>query len=154
MLIAISLTYTYLLFFVFTDPPKLDLIASSDKRNVGSEVEFTCKATGGNPIFTYHKYRYSLCFRPLMQMLDSDESREFSGMCPPDYSAVGNGTNFKTKLEHFHRGTLFCRVEYKSNEVEQMVSQSSPHIIDVSCMKQYYFNYSTFFYIAVIFILY
>lgn len=129
--------------FGWSDPPKLNLIASSDNRNVGAEVEFTCRATGGNPVFTSHKYKYSLCFRPLVKTLGSDESRELSVQCPQDYFAVGNGTNFKTKLEHFHRGTLFCRVEYKLNDMEQMVAQSSPYTIDVSCMKQYYFNYST-----------
>ena len=130
---------------MYTDPPALELVNSSNVRNESEVLELFCRATGGNPKDDSPKYYYSFCFRPNLTTISSQVSSESGKHCPENYLFIGNGRNYNRRLQYNHRGTYLCRVKHNSNAV-QMQTDSPIKQIDIHCVSlmTYYFNYSYF----------
>ena len=134
---------------MYTDPPALELVTSSNVRNQSEVLELFCRATGGNPKDDSPDYYYSFCFRPNLTTISSQVSRESGKQCPENYLFIGNGRNYIRRLEYNHRGTYLCRVKHNSSAV-QMQNDSPIKQIDIQCVSlvTYYFNYSYFIFNA------
>ena len=127
---------------MYTDPPALKLVNSSNVRNESEVLELFCRATGGNPKDDSPEYNYSFCFRPNLTTISSQVSHYSGKHCPENYLFIGNERNYKRRLEYIHRGIY---LNHNSSAV-QMQIDSPIKQIDIHCvsLKTYYFNYSYF----------
>ena len=132
-------------FYLYIGPPYLELKIKMPAKQVGSNVEAECVPTEGNPTAISSEYSYLLCFKPVLATNHEIKNFHLAG-CSDECCLLYSSRKVIKKLEIFHRGNYWCRVEHESKD-PKMERNSTVQQIDVECTscnvrKLYYTVYT------------
>ena len=108
-------------------------------------VEAECVPTEGNPTALSSEYSYLLCFKPVLATNQGIRNFHLGG-CSDECCLLYSSRKVIKKLEFFHRGNYWCRVEHESKD-PKMERNSTVQKINVECMssngRELYYVYFT-----------
>ena len=94
-------------------------------------MEAECKPRGGIPDAGDTTYSYLLCFQPILATNHDRKNLQFA-KCLNECCPLMSNKKITNKLENFHRGNYWCRVEHESKD-PNMARNSTVQQIDVEC---------------------